>query len=160
MEKPNKMMRYFLAMLLSLPWLPLPVYGLPAQKQAQLDSRLRDAGVPTAAANPVGPFNSRLPYKPAAVAVPTRLEHIQAAVRCGSQSDVKVSAKGGGHSYASLGLGGEDDHLVLQLDHMNAVSVDPDTNVATVQAGARLGHVATQLYNQGRRAISHGTCPG
>jgi len=32
--------------------------------------------------------------------------------------------------------------------------------VADVQPGARLGNVALALWNQGRKAISHGTCPG
>ncbi len=136
------------------------VHAFPAYKRAELDNCLRDAGVPTAAAATATPFNSRLPFAPAAVAVPTTLEHIQAAVVCGAQAGVKVTAKSGGHSYASLGLGGEDGHLVLELERMNGVTVDRESNMATIQAGARLGHVATQLYNQGRRAISHGTCPG
>jgi len=129
-------------------------------KRAQLDDCLRAAGVPTAAANSAQAFNNRLPIRPAAVAVPTSLEHIQAAVVCGSDAGVKVSAKSGGHSYASLGLGGEDGHLVLDLERMNGVTLDRQSNIATIQAGARLGHVATLLFNQGRRAISHGTCPG
>ncbi len=141
--------------------------ALPAQNSsttnrlATLDTCLRDAGVPTAAAGSESPFNRRLPFAPAAVAVPTSIEHIQAAVVCGAQAGLKVSAKSGGHSYSSLGLGGEDGHLVLELERMNAVTVDRARgNMATVQPGARLGHVATQLYSQGRRAISHGTCPG
>ncbi|KAK1773163.1 hypothetical protein QBC45DRAFT_102386 [Copromyces sp. CBS 386.78] len=43
---------------------------------------------------------------------------------------------------------------------MSKVTLDKTTNVADVQAGARLEHVATELYKQGKRAFSHGTCPG
>lgn len=108
----------------------------------------------------VKPFNSRLPYTPSAVAVPTTIAQIQGAVDCGRESEVKVSAKGGGHSYASSGLGGENGHLVIQLDRMFNVTLNRTTNIATVQPGARLGHVANELFKQGSRAISAGTCPG
>ncbi|KAJ3566769.1 hypothetical protein NPX13_g7011 [Xylaria arbuscula] len=106
------------------------------------------------------PFNSLLPYKPDVVAVPTTAEQIQKAVICGAQSGYKVTPKCGGHSYASYGLGGEDGHLVLQLDRMYAVKLDTETNTATVEPGTRLGHLAVELWAQGKRAISHGTCPG
>lgn len=72
---------------------------------------------------------------------------------------MRVSARGGGHSYGSFGLGGEDGHLVIVLDSMDSVTLGEDGK-AVVQPGARLGHVAYELFNQGHRAISHGTCPG
>lgn len=108
----------------------------------------------------VAPFNERLPYTPVAIAVPRTIAHIEGAVKCASQSGVKVSAKCGGHSYASLGLGGEDGHLVVEMDRMHEVRLSEDGETAVIQGGARLGHVATELWEQGRRAISHGTCPG
>jgi len=106
------------------------------------------------------PFNQRLPYKPAAYIKPTTVEHIQSAVSCSAQHGLKVNAKCGGHSYASFGLGGEDGHLVIDLERINSVTVDAATNIATVGAGTRLGHLASQLFHLGGRAISHGTCPG
>ncbi|KAI0517504.1 FAD binding domain-containing protein [Xylaria bambusicola] len=106
------------------------------------------------------PFNSLLAYKPDVVAVPTTTEQIQNAVLCGAKSGYKVTPKCGGHSYASYGLGGEDGHLVIQLDRMFAVKLDTKTNIATAEAGTRLGHLAVELWAQGKRAISHGTCPG
>ncbi|KAG8169460.1 hypothetical protein KVR01_000205 [Diaporthe batatas] len=81
------------------------------------------------------------------------------SVNCGLAVGLKVSARGGGHSYTSLGLGGENDHLVVDLTHMNGISVDPNTHIATVGAGARLGEVARELFENGGRAISHGSCP-
>lgn len=107
----------------------------------------------------VAPFNTRLPYLPAAIAVPLTTEHIEDAVKCAVKQGVKVSPKSGGHSYASLGLGGEDGHLIVQLDRMHQVRLAED-GTAFVQAGARLGHVAVELYDQGGVAMSHGTCPG
>ncbi|KAI0205330.1 FAD binding domain-containing protein [Astrocystis sublimbata] len=106
------------------------------------------------------PFNSLLAYKPDVVAVPTTTEQIQSAVICGARSGYKVTPKCGGHSYGSYGLGGEDGHLVLQLDRMFDVKLDTKTNIATAEPGTRLGHLAVELWDQGKRAISHGTCPG
>jgi len=132
---------------------------------AAIDDCLSAANVPVDAKGSndwrqdVAPFNIRLPYTPVAIVAATKVEHIQAAVSCGAKTGVKVSPKSGGHSYASFGLGGENGHLVIELDRMNTVTLD-SSNVATIQAGARLGHVATALYNQGKRAFSHGTCPG
>ncbi|KAI1197645.1 FAD binding domain-containing protein [Nemania serpens] len=106
------------------------------------------------------PFNALLPYKPDVVAVPTTKEQIQSAVLCGAKSGYKVTPKSGGHSYGSYGLGGEDGHLVIELDRMFAVKLDTKTNIATAESGTRLGHLAVELWAQGKRAISHGTCPG
>jgi FAD/FMN-containing dehydrogenase len=138
----------------------------PHAKKAAIDACLEAAKVPVDAPGSddwetdSNPFNLRLPYTPAAIAVPTTLEQIQAAVSCAAKVGVKVNPKSGGHSYASFGLGGEDGHLIVQLDRMYNVTLDCKTNIATVQPGARLGHVATALYDQGKRAFSHGTCPG
>jgi FAD/FMN-containing dehydrogenase len=136
--------------------------GLRAQS---LSACLSAAGVPTdsqgssAWNTETTPFNGRLPITPAAVAVPTSVAHVQAAVSCAVQAGVKVSPKSGGHSYASFGLGGEDGHLVISFSRMYNVYLDRSTNISEVQTGARLGHVFQNLLNGGR-AISHGTCPG
>lgn len=135
-------------------------------RRAAIDDCLTKASVPVDKAGSANwtadtkPFNSRLQYTPAAVAVPVTIPQIQAAVNCGRTTGLKVTAKGGGHSYASSGLGGENGHLVIQLDRMFNVTLNKTTNVATVQPGARLGHVANELFKQGGRAISAGTCPG
>ncbi|KAK0637404.1 hypothetical protein B0T17DRAFT_568097 [Bombardia bombarda] len=138
----------------------------PLAKRAAIDDCLKAANVPFDASGSndwkadVKPFNQRLPYTPVAIAVPTTVEHVQGAVSCAAKLGIKVNPKSGGHSYASFGLGGENGHLIVELDRMSKVTVDSSTQIATVQAGARLGHVATALYNQGKRAFSHGTCPG
>lgn len=105
-------------------------------------------------------YNLRVPVVPSIVVYAHTARQIQDVVSVGVTADLKVSARCGGHSYASLGHGGENDHLIVDLTHMNSVVVDPTTHIATVGAGARLGHVANELYSQGGRAISHGSCPG
>ncbi|PSR97440.1 FAD binding domain-containing protein [Coniella lustricola] len=105
-------------------------------------------------------YNIRHPAVPAIIVFAENIQHIQDAVVSGVLAGLKVTARCGGHSYASLGHGGEDNHLVVDITAMNDVSVDPVTHIATVGAGARLGHVASELYRQGGRAIAHGSCPG
>ncbi|KAM5350374.1 hypothetical protein ACJ41O_006879 [Fusarium nematophilum] len=145
--------------------LPFALSAVCDDKQAALEFCLAEASVPFAARNSTEwvqdtkPHNLRLTYTPAAVAIPTSIKHIQDAVTCGRENGVRVSAKGGGHSYGSFGFGGEDGHLVIVLDTMDKVTLNKDQS-CNVQAGARLGHVAYELFNLNHRAISHGTCPG
>ena len=106
------------------------------------------------------PYNTRIKYTPRAVVIPKSTTHVQNAVRCAARHDVRVTPKSGGHSFVSSGLGGEDGHLVVDLSGMENVTLLLDNVTAIIQPGARLGHVATQLYNQGKRALSHGSCPG
>jgi FAD/FMN-containing dehydrogenase len=106
------------------------------------------------------PYNLRLPFTLVAVAIPSTVSQVQAAVACGVKYNVTVSARSGGHSYASDGLGGEDGHLMIDMKLFHKVEVDEGTKIATIEPGSRLGNIALQLYTQYGRAISHGTCPG
>jgi FAD/FMN-containing dehydrogenase len=132
---------------------------------ADIEARLTSSGVPIdVKGSPdwerdVAPFNLRVPYTPAAIAVPTTIEHIQQAVVCAKALGIKVTAKSGGHSYASFGLGGEDGHLVVQLDRMYNVTLG-EGHIAIVEPGTRLGHLAAELATKYGRAVAHGTCPG
>ncbi|KAH7036022.1 carbohydrate oxidase from Microdochium Nivale in complex with substrate analogue [Microdochium trichocladiopsis] len=135
--------------------------------RAAIDACLVSSGVPIDIPGSddyirdIAPFNIRLPYIPTAIARPSTTAHIQKSVQCANKLNVKVSAKSGGHSYASFGFGGENGHLVIELDRMiNVTAYNAKTGVAHVQPGARLGHLATVLYEKYDRAISHGTCPG
>ena len=49
--------------------------------------------------------------------------------------------------------------LTISLDRLNGISVDNATGIATIGGGQRLGDVALGLFEQGERALSHGTCP-
>ncbi|KAJ2904432.1 hypothetical protein MKZ38_008105 [Zalerion maritima] len=85
-------------------------------------------------------FNLRIPYTPVAIAVPTGIGNIQGTVTCTRELGLKVSAKCGGHGYANFGFGGEDGHLVLEIDRMYNVTLDRETNIATIQGGKTVTH--------------------
>ncbi|KAK1760328.1 Glucooligosaccharide oxidase [Echria macrotheca] len=150
---------------LALGLLPIAAEARAVVSRADIEACLTSAGVPIDTKGSAdwqrdaAPFNLRVPYTPVAVSVPTTIAQIQKSVICGKSLGIKVSAKSGGHSYASIGLGGEDGHLVVELDRMYNVSL-AEGNIAVVQPGTRLGHLATELATKYGRAIAHGTCPG
>ncbi|KAF2740592.1 FAD-binding domain-containing protein [Polyplosphaeria fusca] len=108
----------------------------------------------------IKPYNLRLAYKPAVVVVPTTNQHVQDAVVCASQAGLKVQAKSGGHSYASYSSGGKDGSMIISLESLTSISLDKSTGIAKVGGGVRLGNLADGIWNQGKKALPHGTCPG
>jgi FAD/FMN-containing dehydrogenase len=50
--------------------------------------------------------------------------------------------------------------MMIFLQKFNKVTLDQSTGVATVGGGVRLGNMANEIYEQGKRALPHGTCPG
>lgn len=111
-------------------------------------------------ATTISPYNLRLQYTPAVVTLPTTSQHVSDAIVCAAAAGLKVQAKSGGHSYASYSTGGKDGSVIISLENFNSISVDTETNIATVGGGVRLGNLALGIYSQGKRALPHGTCPG
>ncbi|GAB1316404.1 hypothetical protein MFIFM68171_06614 [Madurella fahalii] len=104
--------------------------------------------------------NIRLPVTPAVIVLPQNTRHISTAVVCASKSGVKVQAKSGGHSYGSYGYGGIDGQVTIDLRNFNKTVLTSDgSNIAVVGGGVHLGPMASTVYAQGKRAISHGLCP-
>lgn len=108
------------------------------------------------------PFNTRLNYTPIAIALPSTPEEVSHAVTCASAAHVPVQARSGGHSYASFSSGGQNGSLVINLELFQDIEVNPNTMIACVGGGVRLGNLALGIYETGglKRALPHGTCPG
>ena len=123
---------------------PLLANAAAVSKQTKVQDCLTTAGIPGPAnwTFTTTPFNLRLPFTPAAVAVPTTLAQVQAAVKCGVQASLKINPKSGGHSYAAHSLGGEDGHFMIDLKNWDTVVVDNATQVATIRPAGRLGNIA------------------
>ncbi|KAF3905981.1 hypothetical protein ABW21_db0203610 [Orbilia brochopaga] len=105
------------------------------------------------------PYNNRLQYTPVTITIPTTIDHISITVKCASQYGVRVNARGGGHSYSAQALGGENGHVVVDMQNFHDINYNQATGYAEVGGGARLGNIAQKLYDQAKRAIPHGTCP-
>jgi FAD/FMN-containing dehydrogenase len=93
--------------------------------------------------------------RPAAVALCTRTEDVQACVSAAAASTTPLAARSGGHSYA--GFSTPDNALVVDLAGMSGVHVGSD-GTAVVAAGTRLIDVYSALAAAGR-ALPAGSCP-
>ena len=49
---------------------------------------------------------------------------------------------------------------MIDLQPLQTIKLDTATNILTVGGGVRLGNLAQGAWDQGKRALSHGTCPG
>ena len=49
--------------------------------------------------------------------------------------------------------------MVIDLEGFQNISVN-STGVVQVGGGVRLGNLALRIYNQSKRALPHGVCPG
>jgi FAD/FMN-containing dehydrogenase len=92
--------------------------------------------------------------RPAAVALCTRTEDVQACVEAAAASGTPIAARSGGHSYA--GFSTPDSALVVDLTGMAGVRIDGGT--ATIGAGTRLIDVYGSLAAAGQ-ALPGGSCP-
>ncbi|KAJ7698355.1 glucooligosaccharide oxidase [Mycena rosella] len=102
-------------------------------------------------------FNRRFTISPIAVAFPTSVAQVSAAVAAGAAQNLEVVARSGGHSYIANGLGGKDGALVVDMSKLKAIIVRSSNNTALIETGNRLGDVALALNAKGR-AMPHGTC--
>jgi FAD/FMN-containing dehydrogenase len=93
--------------------------------------------------------------RPAAVALCTRTEDVQACVTAAARSRTPMAARSGGHSYA--GFSTPDNAMVVDLAGLSGVRVDGD-GTAVVAAGTRLIDVYSALAGAGR-ALPAGSCP-
>ncbi|KAH9906409.1 Glucooligosaccharide oxidase [Xylariomycetidae sp. FL2044] len=108
----------------------------------------------------VNRYNLDIEVEPVAVTRPETVDDVSGFVKCAVANSIKVQPKSGGHSYANYGLGGEDGELVIDLVNMQDFSMNTDTWQASFGGGHKLSDVTSKLHDNGKRAISHGTCPG
>ncbi|KAJ7251662.1 hypothetical protein C8J57DRAFT_1665959 [Mycena rebaudengoi] len=102
-------------------------------------------------------FNRRFTISPIAVAFPTSVAQVSAAVAAGAAQNLEVVARSGGHSYIANGLGGKDRALVVDMSKLKVITIRSSNNTALIETGNRLGDVALALNAKGR-AMPHGTC--
>jgi len=105
------------------------------------------------------PWNLRCYPKPLAIIYVQDANDASLAVTVAATFGVPVQPRSGGHSFGSHSLGGWDGALVIDLKNLDTVDVDQTTWQATIGGGTRLDKVTSGLYDQGQRAIAHGTCP-
>lgn len=104
--------------------------------------------------------NVRFHWHPVAIAYPRTTAQTSEAVKCAKQNgNVQTVARSGGHAFSGYSSGGQDGALIVDFREMATIQPDSANAVVHVQPGARLGDVAKALWNDGKRATPHGTCP-
>jgi hypothetical protein len=76
------------------------------------------------------PWSLRYNPEPAAVVTPTSSDEIAAALACAVESEIKVAALNGGHSYGAYGLGGtHDGALIINMEKFDQTSYEESTQL-------------------------------
>jgi FAD/FMN-containing dehydrogenase len=102
-------------------------------------------------------FNPRFDHVlPDAVARPVDGADVRDAIRFCAEHGVRVRARSGGHSYAGYSTASRG--VVLDLRHLDRITVDQELGTATVGAGAQLIDVYHQLAAAGL-TVPGGSCP-
>jgi FAD binding domain/Berberine and berberine like len=94
--------------------------------------------------------------RPDAVVQPLDARDVQALVRWARRFDVRIVAKGGGHSYA--GYSTIENGVVVDMSRMRAISVNTASKQATIGAGAQLIDIYSALAAKGV-TVPAGSCP-
>jgi FAD/FMN-containing dehydrogenase len=91
-------------------------------------------------------FNAMIDCRPAVIVRCEDEADVRAALAFAAEQELEIAVRGGGHSVAGSGVC--NDGMVIDMRRMNAVSVDPEKRVATVQGGAIWAEVdaATQPH--------------
>lgn len=100
-------------------------------------------------------WNLAVDQRPAAVAVPRDTEDVVAVVRAARAAGLRVAVQSTGHGAVTRGLA---DAVLVRLDALAGVSVDPDTRRARVVGGTPWREVVDAAAEHGLAAL-HGSAP-
>ena len=84
-------------------------------------------------------WNAVFDRRPAVVVRPSNVDDVVSAIRFGRELDLEIAIRGGGHS--ALGHSTSDGGLVIDLERINEVTVDPTSRRAQTGGGALLGQL-------------------
>lgn len=88
-----------------------------------------------------------LDRRPLAMVIAATAEDIAETVRFARDHGLPLAVRSGGHSLAHLSV--IDDAIMVNLSRMKRVSIDPETRIARVQAGATSGDLAGPANQHG-----------
>ncbi len=103
------------------------------------------------------PWNLAVAQSPAAVASPTTIDEVRALVVAAGIDDVRVAPQSTGHGAAALAPG-LTEALLLRLDRLTGVTVDPTVGTARIVGATLWQEVAHAVAPHGYAAM-HGSAP-
>jgi FAD/FMN-containing dehydrogenase len=91
-------------------------------------------------------WNGAIDRRPALIARCRDAHDVAAALRLARERDLEIAVRGGGHGVAGMAV--NDGGLVIDLEPMRAIAVDPDARTARAQGGVLWGELdaATQAH--------------
>lgn len=92
-------------------------------------------------------WNARIDRRPDVIVRCTDAAEVAAALEHAQRKGLRVSVKGGGHSYAANSVA--DGGLLIDLSAMKAVQVDPAATTATIGAGVTCGELDAATQERG-----------
>ncbi|KAM0843476.1 hypothetical protein ACQ4PT_057686 [Festuca glaucescens] len=107
-------------------------------------------------------FSTPSMVKPLVIITPTNASHVQAAVLCGRQNDVRIRVRSGGHDYEGLSYRSARPEVfaVVDLANLRSVTVDQKAATAWVDSGATLGELYYAISKASNTlAFPAGLCP-
>ncbi|GJR22072.1 berberine bridge enzyme-like protein 21 [Tanacetum coccineum] len=106
-------------------------------------------------------FNNISTPKPAIIITPTKYSHVQAAVLSVKKLGLQLKIRSGGHDYDGLSyVSNEKNYIVLDMQKLNKVNVDINTETAFVEAGAQLGALYYHISQKSKvHGFPAGVCP-
>src|SRR5215211_8678297 len=101
-------------------------------------------------------FNTAVDLRPGAVAYPRDAHEVVAAVVHARDHGLRVAPQATGHNVGAYGS--LDDTLVVDVRHLQEVSIDPDARRVRVGAGVKWERVSPTLSEHGLAGL-HGSSP-
>src|SRR6478735_9080797 len=104
------------------------------------------------------PWNVAVDQRPAAVALPATVAHVQEVVRAAADAGLRIAPQTTGHNAGPLVAQGLEDVVVLRTERMREVTIDATRRVARVEGGALWIDATEPAADHGLAAL-HGSSP-
>ncbi|XP_061339385.1 berberine bridge enzyme-like 21 [Gastrolobium bilobum] len=105
-------------------------------------------------------FNTTTTPKPLIIVTPLEHSHVQGAVICTKSIGIQLKIRSGGHDFEGISYVSNQPFIILDMFHLRNISVDIQSEVAVVQAGATLGEVYYRIWEKSKvHGFPSGVCP-
>ena len=104
------------------------------------------------------PWNVAVDQRPAAVALPSTVAHVQQVVRAAADAGLRIAPQTTGHNAGPLVAQGLDDIVVVRTERLRQVTIDPARRIARAEGGAVWLDATEPAADHGLVAL-HGSSP-
>ncbi|WP_404390121.1 FAD-binding oxidoreductase [Humibacillus xanthopallidus] len=104
------------------------------------------------------PWNVAVDQRPAAVALPSTVAHVQQVVRAAADAGLRIAPQTTGHNAGPLVAQGLDDVVVVRTERLRQVTIDPARRTARAEGGAVWLDATEPAADHGLAAL-HGSSP-